>query len=160
LWRVQNGELPVNLRPSVYWVLIGTNDIGNTWCAPENVVVGILRVVEEILSKKPLAQVVLNALLPRSFNQEGYVAKIGKFKPSVWEDIKAINKELKMYATYRDRVVFFETNVFLKDPKAPKADLQIDEELMPDFLHPSAKGYQLWGEEIAQKLEEIIPRKM
>jgi beta-glucosidase len=146
------------LYPSIFWVLIGTDDIGSTWCSPEIVVVGILRVVEEILSRKIASQVVINGLLPRSFNKEGYVARGGQFKPSIWQDIKAINDELKLYATYRDRVVFFETNVFFKDPKATTLELQIDEKLMPDFLNPSAKGYRLWGEGIVEKLREIIPR--
>jgi lysophospholipase L1-like esterase len=121
------------------------------------VLVGILRVVEEILSRMPASQVVVNALLPRSFHKEGIVSKGGKFKPSIWEDIKAINEELKVYARYRDRVEFFETKVFFKDPKASTAELQLDVELMPDFLHPSAKGYQLWGDEIVEKLQSIIP---
>jgi lysophospholipase L1-like esterase len=45
-----------------------------------------------------------------------------------------------------------ETNVFCKD-----ADncTQIDVELMPDGLHPSPKGYKLWGREIKTMLKEF-----
>jgi lysophospholipase L1-like esterase len=32
---------------------------------------------------------------------------------------------------------------------------QIDLDLMPDGLHPSARGYRLWGGEIKNKLKEI-----
>lgn len=159
LWRLQNGELPANLNPSVFWVLIGTNDIGTKWCSPEMVVIGVIRNVEEILSQKPDSLVVLNALLPRSFNKDGYVAKSGPIKPSVWEDIKAINSELKMYATYRERVSFFDTKIFYKDPKAHSSKLQIDKELMPDLLHPSPAGYKLFGEEIVKKLDSLIPEQ-
>jgi lysophospholipase L1-like esterase len=155
LWRIQNGELPVRLNPSVFWLLIGTNDIGNTWCSPELVVIGIIRIVEEIRSKKPAATVVVNALLPRSFHKNGYVAKGDGFKVSVWEDLKVINDELKLYANYRDRVEFFETSVFFKDSKALTSKLQIDHELMPDYLHPSAMGYLQWGEEIVARLREL-----
>lgn len=135
--------------------MIGTNDVVKTWCSPEIVVIGILRVVEEILSRKVISQVIIHGILPHSFNRDGYVAKGGQFKPSIWQDIKAINEELKMYARYRERVFYHETNVFFKDPKATTADLQIDKDFMPDFMNPSAKGYQLWGEEITAKLEEI-----
>lgn len=158
LWRINNGELPGKLNPAVFWLLIGTNDIGKTWCSPELVVIGIIRIVEEIRRKKPAATVVINGLLPRTFDKGGYVAKVGRaprLKVSVWEDIKAINDELKFYASYRDRVEFFETSVFFKDSKAPTAKLQIDHELMPDNLHPSSKGYRLWGEEIVAKLREL-----
>ena len=154
LWRIQNGELPSNINPSVFWLLIGTNDIGRTWCSPEMVVVGVIRNVEEILSRRPLARVVINGLLPRSFNKDGHVTKGGTMKPSVWEDIKAINTELHMYATYRERVSYFETKVFFKDPKTHQ--LQIDNELMPDLLHPSPVGYKLWGEEIVATLDALL----
>lgn len=155
LWRIQNGELPSRLRPRVFWLLIGTNDLGNTWCSPELVVVGVLRVVEEILSQTSSSHVVINGLLPRTFNAGGYVSKPGPVKPSVWEAIKVINQELELYATSRERVSYFETNVFFVDPNVPTKDLQIDVSLMSDYLHPNAKGYQLWGNEIVQKLHQI-----
>ncbi len=156
LWRMQNGELPSTLNPSVFWLIIGTNDIGRTWCSPEMVVIGVIRNVEEILYQKSSALVVVNGLLPRSFNKDGYLAKGGAVKPSVWEDIKAINSELKMYATYRDRVFYFETGVFFKDPDVQLNRLQIEKELMPDLLHPSALGYKLWGEEIVEKVDKLM----
>jgi lysophospholipase L1-like esterase len=46
-----------------------------------------------------------------------------------------------------------ETTVFCKD--VDKCT-QIDMDLMPDGLHPSAKGYKLWGREIKLKLKEIV----
>ena len=58
----------------------------------------------------------------------------------------------------RDQVYYFETNLFFKDNKAATNHLQIDRELMPDFLHPSAKGYEMWAEEIVHKLRELVPK--
>lgn len=156
LWRLQNGELPANLNPQVFWLHIGSNDIGRSWCSPELVVIGVIRNAEEILSQKPSAQVVINGLLPRSFNKEGYLARGGSIKPSVWEDIKAINSELKMYATYRDGVSYFETDVFLKNPDVQLNQLQIEKDLMPDYFHPSPMGYTLWSEQIVKKLDTLI----
>lgn len=123
------------------------------------VVVGVIRNVEEILSKKPLAQVVVNGLLPFTYNRKGYVGKEGAVKPSVWADIQTINSELKTYAFYRERVSFFETDVFFKDPKAHVGQLQIDKGLMADYLHPSPAGYQLWGENIVETLDVLLARK-
>ena len=40
------------------------NDLGRMQCSEEVVVMGILRVVEEILEQKPNAQVVINSMLP------------------------------------------------------------------------------------------------
>ena len=157
LWRLQNGELPNQLYPPVFWILIGTNDLANNKCSAERVVVGILRIVEELRSRRPASAIVINGLLPRSFNSEGYVAKGGRLTPSLWEHINAINEELKLYANYRDRVFYFETSVFFEDNSVPKSQLKINKDLMPDFLHPSPKGYQLWGAEIVHMLREIVP---
>jgi len=59
-----HGEMPDWFSPDVWWVSLGMNDLGRMQCSEEVVVMGILRVVEEILEKKPNAQVVLNSMLP------------------------------------------------------------------------------------------------
>lgn len=156
LWRLKHGELPSNLNPSVFWLLIGTNDIGRTWCSIELVVIGIIRNVEEILKQKPTATVVLNALFPRTFNNQGFVARKGRGIPSVWKEIKLINSKLKEYAKFRDGVTYFETSVFFTNSSLPTEELQIDPLLMPDFLHPSPKGYKAWGKEIVETLDQLI----
>lgn len=165
LWRLQHGELPISLKPAVFWVLIGTNDMGWAWCSPEVALVGILRVVEELRSKRPGSQIVINGLLPRSFDTKGYVMKAGKIKntilPSLWKDIQAINNQLEEYSRTRDDVYYFDaTDIFLVNGDdmdlTKENDLRIDENLMNDFVHPSHIGYRLWGDRIVKKLEELM----
>jgi lysophospholipase L1-like esterase len=163
LWRIQNGELPDTLNPKVIWLLIGTNDFGNAWCSPELVLIGIIRVVEELRLRKPAATIVINGLLPRSFHRKGYVMRgrpslFGRAPrlPSLWRDIVSVNEELRQYSLSRDKVEYFETNLFFVDKKAPREQLKINSHLMPDRLHPSADGYDLWAEQIVATLEELI----
>eukprot|EP00978_Attheya_sp_CCMP212_P016161 scaffold42113_cov46-Attheya_sp.AAC.2 len=164
LYRLQNGELPANLNPSVFWLLIGTNDLGVTWCSAEYTLIGILRVVEEIRIKKPGATVVINALLPRTFHRHGYLAReqkkelMGKSppRPCLWDAIQAINKQLKGYSENHEKVEFFETDVFYVDKFVREEDLRLDKTKMNDYLHPSVLGYELWGTEIAENLKTII----
>jgi beta-glucosidase len=33
----------------------------------------------------------------------------------------------------------------------------MSKEVMPDFLHPSAKGYQIWAEAIQPVINEYFP---
>jgi lysophospholipase L1-like esterase len=169
LWRIQNGELPDALEPQVIWLLIGTNDFGNTWCSAETVLIGIIRVVEELLQRKPAATIVVNGILPRTYNRQGFVARGRSRKwwksrappsmPSLWDDIEAVNEELKNYASSREKVEYFETRAFFVDRLAPEENLQLDGKLMPDFLHPSAEGYRLWGQEIVDKLKMIMSKQ-
>lgn len=158
LWRIRNGELPETLSPSVFWVLIGTNDMDTSGCSAEMVVVGILGVVEELLARRPDSTVVLNGILPRTYNRDGYVARGSKFKASLWEEIQAINGELKMYASYRgDRVAYFEARSLFENPDASDSELRIDRDLFADdYLHPTAKGYEAWGGEIKEFIEVLL----
>jgi len=76
LWRLQNGELPDYLRPKIWWLVIGDNDIALRQCSEEVVLVGILRIVEEILDKIPDAKIVINSILPMTSNENGYTPNI------------------------------------------------------------------------------------
>ncbi|KAG7351438.1 GDSL family lipolytic protein [Nitzschia inconspicua] len=177
LWRLENGELPDVLQPQVFFLLIGTNDLSYDWCSPENVVVGIVRIIELLLTERPTAIILLHGLLPRTDDENGYLNKgsmlgegiryWGSYfhqsgggdhededeSPPFWSDIQIINDELRGYALFRDRVEYMDTTVFCKD--GDKCT-QINLDLMPDGLHPSRTGYQLWGGEIKMMLEAII----
>mmetsp|Transcript_4999 Transcript_4999/g.7712 ORF Transcript_4999/g.7712 Transcript_4999/m.7712 type:complete len:176 (+) Transcript_4999:311-838(+) len=168
LWRLQNGELPANLHPAVFWVLIGTNDLGVSWCAPELVLIGILRVVEELLEKRPAATIVINGIFPLAFDKRGYVnrpesrnhARRGqRLRPPVWKSVEAINDQLRRYSKKHDRVVYFETNKFFVDPDAEDNDLQLNSEFMYDSLHFNSKGYELWAKEIVKTLKPILDNR-
>jgi len=163
LWRLQNGELPDNLNPKVIWVLIGSNDFGVTWCSPEIVLIGILRVVEELRMRKPNATIVINGLFPRTFHRKGYLMRgrpsffgLTPKLPSLWRDFVSVNSELRQYGRARDRVEYFETDIFLVDKDAPFSELRIKNDLMPDCLHPSPDGYSSWGEQIVGILDQLI----
>lgn len=158
--------MPKSLNPAVIWLLIGTNDMGWAWCSPEVTLIGILRVVEEIKSKKPGSILVINSLLPRSFDKKkGYLMRketpgikhTGKNPPPLWKDIQSINDQLEAYSRNHDNVEYFDaSDIFIVDELVEERDLRIDGNLMYDFLHPSNIGYKLWGDRIVEKLEELI----
>jgi lysophospholipase L1-like esterase len=170
LWRIQNGELPSSLNPIAIWLLIGTNDFGNTWCSPEAVLIGILRVVEELRMRNPESTIVINGLLPRSYDKKsGYVMRPNQntpFRhdrknkpPALWNDIVSINKQLKEYSENHKKVAYFDaSDIFLMDHSRSNMEvdeLQINEHLMADYLHPTALGYKLWGDAIVDFLDEL-----
>jgi len=87
LWRLKNDEMPdeysdSSTEPAVIWLTIGSQDLGLTSCSPEMVIIGILRIVEEILLRTTTCHVVINGILPRTFNRDGYVNKGGLLNPS------------------------------------------------------------------------------
>jgi len=78
LWRIQNGEMPDYLNPKIWWLVLGTNDLAMKQCSEEVVLMGILRVIEEILERKPDAKIVVNSILPMSSDIKGRVPRITK----------------------------------------------------------------------------------
>ncbi len=73
LWRIMNDEMPYDFNPKVWWLVLGMNDLTRMQCSEEIVVLGILRVVEEIRLRKPDAKIVINSLLPMINYQDGSV---------------------------------------------------------------------------------------
>jgi hypothetical protein len=95
LWRLMHGEMPANFNPKVWWVSLGNNDLGRMKCSEEVVVIGILRVVEEILANKPDAQVVLNSLFPMSVVRGGQYPLVNDYKDSINENKGGSNRVVR-----------------------------------------------------------------
>ena len=71
LWRLLHGEVDKNFNPKVWWLVIGTNDLMIQQCSEEVVLLGILRVIEEIMSQKPQATIIVNSILPMTKESDG-----------------------------------------------------------------------------------------
>lgn len=69
------------------------NDLGRTRCSEEVVILGVLRVVEEILNKKPNANIVINSLLPMAEFRGGFEPNQWDFKDSFFKSIIAEDSE-------------------------------------------------------------------
>ena len=143
LWRIQNGELPEDLNPKVFWLLIGINDLAVGGCNAETVVIGILGVAEEILKRKPASKLVINGILPFSANR---AATLGK----QWERILVINKQLRHFSEKHEQVDYFDvTHIFVE--KDDDGKLKVNTGVMPDRLHPNHKGEAMWFEKIVER---------
>jgi len=153
LWRLQHGELPPSLRAKVFWILIGTNDLP---CSEDAIYMGIVRIIDELREKRPDSMIVVNGLLPRA--HEGTTGllneKTNNSKMTKWEGVQLINQRLETFAYQNDKVHYFDAmNLFT----ATNSDgqLYIPTSLMYDYLHPTAEGYRIWGEEIVKTLKDL-----
>jgi lysophospholipase L1-like esterase len=147
LWRIENGELD-GLNPKVVVLLIGTNNTGleadklrprNT---PAEVVAGIDAVLGAIQSKLPNARILLLAVFPRGQSPED---------PQRLQ-IAKINRALALHHD-GNRIHFLDIGLnFLS------ADGSLKPEYMPDFLHPSPAGYQVWADAMRKPLSQLLLR--
>lgn len=138
LWRLDNGNL-TGLKPKAAVVMIGTNNSNGEDNTPGQIVDGVAAIVKKLRETLPQTKVLLVAIFPRS---ENYSAQRGK--------LAMINQVLHTLADGK--------NVFWVDfsHKFLNRDGTIPVELMPDYLHLTPKGYQIWAESIEQRLSSII----
>ena len=64
-----------DLNPKFWWIILGKNDFTSTQCSAEVVLLGILRVIEEIRTHQPDSKIIVNSILPLSPNRDGRVLR-------------------------------------------------------------------------------------
>ncbi|EJK47041.1 hypothetical protein THAOC_34265 [Thalassiosira oceanica] len=182
LWRLMNGEMPDGLDPKVWWIGIGINDLTIKGCSEEIVLLGILRVVEEIQNRHPDDVVVINSILPIQRNEEGLLEHVGKHHEDIalkkkekdmadnemsskrlhidlWPSIVAINEELSKFASKHHGVKFFDADsVFIEERTDEKGVMgkYLKMDLMRDPVHPNLQGHKRWNNAIKKKLASIL----
>ncbi len=138
LWRITNGEFD-GFTPKGLVLMIGTNNSGSD--SAEGIAAGITKIVETIRQKSPATKVLLLAVFPRGEKPAGNGAR---------EKLSAVNAIVSKLNDNK--------HVFFLDigAKFLEADGSLSKEIMPDFLHLSAKGYQIWADAIAPSLAKLM----
>jgi len=137
LWRVENGQVD-GLHPKLIVLLIGTNNMG---LPAEQIAGGIKADVAAYRQHCPDATLLLLGILPRGEKaSEPNRAKI-----------KAVNQLIAPLGDGK-QVIFLDFGDKLLQP-----DGTLSKDIMPDLLHPSAKGYQIWADAIQPIVDQFVP---
>ena len=138
LWRITNGELDV-IKPKAIVLMIGTNNSSTD--SATSIADGIKVIVETIRQKQPQAKILLLAVFPRG----------EKVSPNLLRD--KINEVNAMIGKLDDgkNVQFLDIGAKFLQP-----DGVLSQDVMPDFLHLSEVGYQIWADAIGPKLAELM----
>jgi len=137
LWRMQNGELE-GFTAKLIVLMLGTNNINRN--PNDEIAEGDRLIVEEFKKRQPQAKVLVLGIFPR-----GAAAAT-----PVRASITAINAKLATFAD--DKKVFY---MDIGD-KFLAADGTLPADVMPDGLHPNAKGYQIWGDAIIDRVKALL----
>ena len=100
---------------------------------------GIKKVVDTIHEKLPQTKVLLLAVFPRGAKADPVRAKVD-----------AINAEISKFDDGKTTRYLDIGHVFLNEQG------EIPPDVMPDRLHPSAKGYELWYDAMQPMLDEMM----
>lgn len=137
LWRIQNGEID-GLKPKAAILMIGTNNIGQSNPEPAaSAVAGIQAIVAHLKKSTPDTKILLLAVFPRGE------------KPD--HPHRAAVKEINDAIAKLDGVRYLDIG-----PKFLQPDGTISKEIMPDFLHLSDKGYQIWADAIKDEVAALM----
>lgn len=162
LWRLMNGEME-GLYPKVWWIMTGMVDLARHSCSEEVVLLGILRVVEEIRKQRPSAIIVISGLIPTTTRKNGSLIvpqeKHRRFEKwsnaDLWPSIQLINYNLERFAEKHKGIKYFDPlEVFTQERK--NGNKFLDPRLKHDKVHPSLKGYRFMTKAIEDRLREIL----
>ncbi|MBQ9370942.1 MAG: hypothetical protein IJU03_02010 [Thermoguttaceae bacterium] len=149
LWRMANSPMD-KISPKMTVVMIGTNNIGHKkpnsnemHSSPAETVEGIQMIVSQLKEKYPDTKILLLEVFPRDQRPDG------KYRQAVNE----INAGLEaIYAGGKvDNVQLYSINDLLL-----AKDGELTKEIMPDSLHPSAVGYEIWAKAIEPMIADAL----
>jgi lysophospholipase L1-like esterase len=142
LWRIDHGELD-GIKPKVVVLLIGTNNtkqnnkLVNT---TSEIIEGVTAVVNDIRTKLPDSKILLLGIFPRGRtlddSQRAQVALVNTVIAKL-DDGKMI-KFLDIGSNFLE------------------SDGTISKNIMPDALHPTTRGYQIWADAMEPTLAEMM----
>ena len=141
LWRLENGELDGFSSKAVV-LMIGTNNSGHFSRedeAPADTIMGVKKVMSVIRVKQPYARLILMAIFPRGKDANDPVRRRN--------DI--VNRELNKLCDDHTALWVDVNQRFLT------ADGRLSRHVMPDYLHPSDTGYDIWASALLPILREI-----
>jgi lysophospholipase L1-like esterase len=119
-----------NIQPKLIVLLIGVNNFGHLNETPEQVAAGVAKVINQLQLAWPNSKILLNAIFPFEQPADSPKRKL----------VKQVNKLIAKLGD--NKKVFFKDYGSLMLQK----DGSISPEIMADFLHPAAKGYQVWAD--------------
>ncbi len=149
IWRITEGKELEGINPKVAVMMIGTNNAGGN--SATEIADGIKEIVSILRKQKPSMKILLLGVFPRG----GKNPKLFKdpMKAAATElnpKIKQINDILASTSWDKD-VQYLDIGSKFLD-----SDGALEKGIMPDFLHLSSKGYEIWTEAIEGKVKEML----
>lgn len=133
LWRIQNGELE-GYKATCIMLMIGTNNPDK----PQDVALGIRKILDTIAERQPQAQVLLLPIFPRGDKADN-PARVKN---------EQVNELICGYADGK-RVVWLDFNSRFVDENGDTRGT------MTDRLHPNPGGYHIWMDAVLPDFKRI-----
>lgn len=141
LWRFEHGEID-GITPKAAVVMIGTNNIGSD--SPADIATGVAAILKQLRTKLPQTKILLLGIFPRDREPTSQNRKL----------VGEVNSRLSSMGSREGPVFYLDLT-----PKFLEPDGTISREIMRDYLHPTPKGYEIWGDAMAPVLAKLMGEK-
>jgi len=149
LWRITDGKELETLKPKVAVIMIGTNNTPGGHSAAQ-IAGGIRAIVEELKTQKPEIKILVLGVFPR-----GNKADADKETKTI--PAEKLNKKIPQINAIIAKLDDGKTVVYKDIGKEFLAkDGGLPGDVMPDYLHLSGKGYDIWGKAIKGDIEKLL----
>ena len=138
LWRLDNGNID-GLNPKAAVVMIGTNNSNGEDNTADQIAEGIRAIVQKLRTKLPETKILLCAIFPRGENVNPQRGKILQVNQIVH---KLADGQNVLWVDFGHK--------FIDDGG------HIPRDIMPDYLHLSKAGYQIWADSIRNPLARAL----
>jgi lysophospholipase L1-like esterase len=183
LWRITDGHELARLNPKAAVIMIGTNNTGGH-SAPQ-IAGGVKAIVEELKHQKEGIKILVLGVFPRGNGSDAErtveqiaagVAPINEELRNPQPDAKRLNVLVQKLQQQKGTIPAAKLNkkigeinailakfddgktVFYRDIGNAFLDQNggLSSEIMPDYLHLSARGYDIWGQAIKGDIEKLV----
>ena len=151
LWRLEHGNFD-GLKPKLVVLMIGTNNTGHVGrtqkelngavyqCSAAQTAEGVKAILDHLHKKLPETKVLLLSIFPRGPDA----------KDAMRLQNDATNALISKFAN-GTTVHYLDIGKAFLEP-----DGTLSRDIMPDVLHPNAKGYEIWTKAIEDKVTELM----
>jgi beta-glucosidase len=137
LWRLINGRID-RMRPKVAVLMIGTNNASSD--TPNQVALGVRAICYTLRALLPDTKILLLGVFPRGEDSDNWL-----------RGTNTVTNTLIAQLDDGDRIFYLDIgDDFLE------ADGTLSESVMPDRLHPNARGYEIWAEAMEPTLARLL----
>ena len=141
LWRLDHGNVD-GIKPKLAVSMIGTNNSNANDNTAEEIGAGIVAIVKKLREKLPETKVLILAVFPRGASPN----------PQREKNTKASEIASKLAD---DKMVYY----LDIGPKFLAADGTLSKDIMPDLLHLSPQGYEIWAASIEPTVAQLMGEK-
>lgn len=138
LWRFENGQLD-GIKPKAAVLMIGTNNSNRDDNTEAEILEGVQQIVKQLRQRLPDTKLLVLGIFPRA---QSFSTQRGKILQVNQALAKLADGNMVHYLDFGSQLI--------------EADGSISKTVMPDYLHLSEAGYEIWAKSIEPTLVKLL----